>query len=44
MTLRAALPDLDTLDAAALRTLIRSQHEQILFQRVQLQSKEEQLA
>lgn len=44
MTLRAALPDLDTLDSAALRTLILSQHEQILFQRVQLQSKEEQLA
>jgi transposase len=44
MTRRAALPDLDTLDAAALRTLILSQHEQILFQRMQLQSKEEQLA
>jgi transposase len=44
MTLRAALPDLDTLDSAALRTLILSQHEQIVFQREQLQSKEEQLA
>ena len=43
MTMRAALPNLDTLDAAALRTLILSQHEQILHQSEQLASKDEQL-
>jgi transposase len=37
MTERVALPDLDTLDSAALKALIFSQREQIL-------SKEEQLA
>lgn len=36
----AALPDLDTLDSAALRTFILSQHEQILFEREQLDSHE----
>ncbi len=43
MTVRATLPDLNTLDAAALRTLILSQHQQILLQREQLASKNEQL-
>ncbi len=43
MTMRAALPDLSTLDAAALRTLILSQHEQILLQREQLASREAEI-
>src|SRR5579863_6530521 len=43
MTLRASLPDLDTLDPAALRTLILSQHEQILLQREQLASREAEI-
>ena len=43
MTTRAALPNLNTLDAAALRSLILSQHQQILLQGEQLASKDEQL-
>jgi transposase len=43
MTVRATLPGLDTLDAAALRTLILSQHEQILLQREQLASREAEI-
>lgn len=43
MTLRAVLPDLNTLDSAALRTLILSQHEQILLQREQLASRDEEI-
>ena len=43
MTLRAVLPDLDTLDSAALRTLILSQHEQILLQREQLASRDAEI-
>ena len=43
MTLRASLPDLDTLDSAALRTLILSQHEQILLQREQLASRDAEI-
>jgi transposase len=43
MTARAALPDLNRLDAAALRTLILSQHEQILLQREQLASREAEI-
>jgi hypothetical protein len=39
MTMRAILPDLDTLNAAALRTLILSQHEQILPQREERQAR-----
>jgi transposase len=41
---RATLPDLNQLDAAALRSLVLSQHEQILLQRQQLASQDEQLA
>lgn len=37
------LPNLDTLDAAALRTLILSQHEQIRLQREQLASREAEI-
>ena len=51
MTARAALPDLDTLNHAALRVLILAQHrtlavpeEEILVQRQQLHAKDEQLA
>jgi transposase len=43
MTLRASLPDLDRLDSAALRTLILSQHEQILLQREQLASRDAEI-
>jgi transposase len=43
MRTRATLPNLDTLDAAALRTLILSQHEQILLQREQLASREAEI-
>jgi transposase len=43
MALRVSLPDLDTLDSAALRTLILSQHEQILLQREQLASREAEI-
>jgi transposase len=43
MTLRAVLPDLDTLDSAALRTLILSQQEQILLQREQLASRDAEI-
>jgi len=43
MTWRAAFPDLDTLDSAALRTLILSEHEQILFEREQLSSREAEI-
>jgi transposase len=44
MTLRATLPDLDTLDHEALKALIFIQHEQILSQTEELLSKDEQLA
>jgi transposase len=44
MTVRAALANLNTLDAAALRALILSQQEEILHQREQLVSKDEQIA
>ena len=43
MTLRASLPDLDRLDSTALRTLILSQHEQILLQREQLASRDAEI-
>jgi transposase len=43
MTLRAVLPDLDTLDSAALRTLILSQHDQIVLQREQLASRDAEI-
>jgi transposase len=43
MTTRATLPDLDKLDAAALRTLILSQHQQILLQREQLASRQAEI-
>ena len=44
MTLRASLPDLDTLDSAALKTLIFLQHEQLQSKDEQLLRKDEQLA
>jgi transposase len=44
MSLRPTLPDLDTLPAAALRSLILVQAEEIQAQRAQLQAKDEQLA
>jgi TolA-binding protein len=44
MTLRASLPDLDTLDSAALKALIFFQHEQLQSKDEQLLRKEEQLA
>ena len=44
MTVRSMLPDLDTLDQEALKTLIVAQHQQILTQHEQLLSKDEQLA
>ena len=43
MTLRASLPDLDTLTPEALKALIVAQHEQILSKDEQLLSKDEQL-
>ena len=44
MTLRATLPDLDTLDHEALKALICTQHEQLLSQTEELLTKNEQLA
>lgn len=44
MTVRASLPDLNLLDAAALKALIFSQHEQILHQQEQLTSQKAELA
>jgi transposase len=44
MTLRASLPDLDTLDSAALKTLIFLQQEQLQSKDEQLLRKDEQLA
>jgi predicted RecB family endonuclease len=44
MTLRATLPDLDTLDHEALKALIFIQHEQLLSQTEELLSKNAQLA
>ncbi len=44
MAERTTLPDLDTLDFAALKALIVAQHEQILSRDEQLLRKEEQLA
>ena len=44
MTLRASLPDLDTLDFAALKALIFLQHEQLQSKDEQLLRKEAQLA
>lgn len=44
MTLRASLPDLNTLTPEALKALIVAQHEQILSKDEQLLSKDEQLA
>src|SRR6516162_1645620 len=43
MTVRANLPDLDTLTPEALKALIVAQHEQILSKDEQLLSKDEQL-
>jgi transposase len=43
MTLRASLPDLNTLTPEALKALIIAQHEQILSKDEQLLSKDEQL-
>jgi transposase len=43
MTLRATLPDLDTLNPEALKALIFTQHEQLLSQSEGLLSKSEQL-
>ena len=44
MTLRASLPDLNTLTPEALKALIVAQHEQILSKDEQLLSKDDQLA
>src|SRR5713226_2614201 len=44
MTLRATLPDLDTLNHEALKALIFIQHEQLLSKSEELLSKNEQLA
>src|SRR5258708_27911334 len=44
MTLRATLPDLDTLDHEALKALIWTQHEQLVSQTEELLTKNEQLA
>lgn len=44
MAVRATLPDLNRLDAAALRTLILSQPEEILHQHEQLASRDAELA
>jgi transposase len=44
MTLRASLPDLNTLDPEALKALIVAQHQQLLSKDEQLLRKEEQLA
>jgi transposase len=44
MSGQAALPDLNTLHPHQLRTLLLSQHEEIVFQREQLVRKDEQLA
>jgi transposase len=44
MTLHASLPDLDTLDSAALKELIFLQHEQLQAKDEQLLRKDEQLA
>jgi transposase len=44
MTLRATLPNLETLNPAALKALIFLQHEQLLSQSKELLSKSEQLA
>jgi transposase len=43
MSLRGALPDLDTLDAAALRILILSQHKEILSQHERLTEQQERI-
>jgi transposase len=43
MSLRGALPDLDTLDAAALRILILSQHQEILSQHERLSEQQERI-
>src|SRR5215472_7119068 len=43
MTLRADLPDLDTLNHEALKALIVAQHEQLLSKDEQLLRKDEQL-
>ncbi len=42
MTERATLPDLDTLDSAALKILILTQHEQLLSKEEQLSSRDEE--
>ncbi|HKV23052.1 MAG TPA: IS66 family transposase [Candidatus Acidoferrum sp.] len=44
MSVRAVLPNLDTLDSTALKALILSQHERLIAQHEQLLSKDEQLA
>lgn len=44
MTVRASLPDLDTLDAAALQAFILTQHEEILTQKEEVLQHREQLA
>lgn len=44
MTVRATLPDLNTLDAAALRAFILTQHDQLTSKDEDLLRKEEQLA
>ena len=44
MSVRAVLPDLNTLNPEELKALILSQHEQILSKDEQLLRKEEQLA
>jgi transposase len=43
MTLRAVLPDLDTLNPEALKALIVAQHEQLLSKEEQLASRDEEI-
>ena len=43
MTLRAVLPDLDTLDFTALKILVFSQHEQLLLKDAQLASRDAEI-
>jgi len=44
MTVRAALPDLDTLNNASLKALVLAQHRTLAAQEEELHSKDEQLA
>ena len=44
MTVRAALPDLDTLNNQALKALVLAQHRTLTTQEEELHSKDQQLA